>query len=356
MSDSRVSRPAHSTEQASGALRTQAPVVILGGYGAVGAKLARILDGQAFPTVIAGRNGDRAQALATELRHARALRIELPTQFDRSRLAAAGATVVNCAGLESVEVAESAVSQGLDFVDISASAGYLSKLEALGNTACQAGCRVLTNVGLAPGLTGVLAVELIGASPSSEWIEIICLLGVGERAGAASRDWTLGKLGDSFVTPSGERVRNFSQPRVVELPEGFGRRRAYRFDFPEQHLLAEDLGVRIINRFCFDSRAVTSLVAAAGRLRVLGRLVHAFGIHLGPTPWAGESWVGVVEGSDGSRLWASGENQAFGTAAVVAVAVGALARQPAGVHRLHEIAGARELGEGLKAHDIQVSA
>lgn len=95
--------------------------------------------------------------------------------------------VVNCSGTEDPEVARAAIRAGADFVDVSATREYLDALVLLAPEARAHNRRILVSVGLAPGLSNLLAMGLHRASAHPEPLELTCLLGSGEAAGSASR-------------------------------------------------------------------------------------------------------------------------------------------------------------------------
>lgn len=67
-------------------------------------------------------------------------------------------------------------------------------------------------------------------------VDIVVVLGAGERHGAAATAWSCGLLGRRFFDPGGTQVRNYTRPRTFALP-GYGRRRVYRTAFfSDQHV------------------------------------------------------------------------------------------------------------------------
>ena len=207
---------------------------------------------------------------------------------------------------------------------------------------------LVVGVGLTPGLTSVLARQLVLTDPDASAVTISCLVGPGENNGDASRTWTLGQPGRSVGDPDGTSFRNFSDPETIDFPGGFGHRPAWRFDFADRSLLPERLGVQVTTRYCFDSRlagralAIASAVPGAPRLiqrlgRTTRRAVHG-------TAW----WAGVVQTDTGKRAWALGDGQSHGTAAITAIAADRLAS----VSNLE----ARYLWEVIDADDLIAEA
>jgi saccharopine dehydrogenase-like NADP-dependent oxidoreductase len=155
--------------------------------------------------------------------------------------------VVNASGAEDPNLVLAATDRGVAFVDIAATTQYVAALERLTPSA-----PVLLSVGLAPGLTTLLATAISTVAPGP--VDIAVVLGAGERHGAAATAWTYRLLGRRFPdTHGGRPVRNFTQPRPFDLP-GLGRRRLYRADFSDQHTLTRDHGVPVRTYLGLDSR------------------------------------------------------------------------------------------------------
>ncbi|WP_460368956.1 saccharopine dehydrogenase NADP-binding domain-containing protein, partial [Actinocorallia lasiicapitis] len=118
-------------------------VLVLGGYGAVGRRLAPLLREGGDTVVSAGRDPDRADR-----------RVDLAEPGLSSYLAALDGVdvVVNASGAEDPRLAELATRHGAAFVDVTATPAYVAALERLDLPR-----PVLVSVGLAPGLTNLLA-------------------------------------------------------------------------------------------------------------------------------------------------------------------------------------------------------
>ena len=122
--------------------------LILGGYGASGAGVARLLAAQDHQVTTAGRDRARADRV-----------VDLRDGPDALAAVLGGVdVVVNAAGIEDPHLVRTATGAGVAFVDITASGGYMAALERLEPPA-----PVLLSVGLAPGLTNLLALAAHGA-------------------------------------------------------------------------------------------------------------------------------------------------------------------------------------------------
>ncbi len=201
---------------------------------------------------------------------------------------------------------------------------------------------MLLNVGLAPGLTDLLAAAVHASAPGP--IDLAVFLGAGERHGAAAVAWSYGLLGRRFRdTSTGSLVRNYTTPRRFDLP-GHHRRRLYRVDFSDQHVLTRDLGVPVRTYFGLDSRLATASLATLTWLP--GASSAPQGLHLP----GGDQWLVLARGHDGTSHWASGRVEAHATAVVAATAARVVCGLPTGVHHLHQVLTVAELPVGRGIH------
>lgn len=297
--------------------------LVLGGYGTSGAPVVGMLRAGGDSAVAAGRDAARAD---------RVIDLRAP---DRSPFVAAldGVdVVVNAAGMEDPGLVAAAADRGVAVVDITATTPYVAAIERLAPRA-----PVVLSVGLAPGLTNLLAAAVHQAAPGAAGIEIALVLGAGERHGAAGVAWSFALLGRRFADPAtGEGVRNYTRPRRFDLP-GLGSRRLYRADFSDQHVLTRDLGVGVRTYFGLDSRAATTLLAAL--TWVPGGSHAPQGLHLP----GGDRWLALARSADGTAVWAQGRLQSHATAVLAVAAARRAVELPAGVHHLHGVMGIADI-------------
>ena len=258
-------------------------VLVLGGYGAVGARIVAQLRTTGDVALAAGRDPARADRVV-DLREgaSSALRAAL-TDVD---------VIVNAAGLENPALAMLIAGRGIPFVDITASTGYVAALERLDPPE-----PLLVSVGLAPGLTNLLAVAVHATAPGP--VDVVLMLGAGERHGAAATRWSYGLLGRRLRDPADGKIRNYTRPRHFDLP-GYRRRRLYRTDFSDQHVLTRDLGVPVRTYFGLDSRLATAALAVLTWVPGASRAPQ--GLHLPGT----DRWLALARASNGTTRWAHG--------------------------------------------------
>lgn len=309
-------------------------VLVLGGYGAVGGRVVRLLRAQGWDIVVAGRDGTLADRVV-DLADANSYRSAL----------SGVRVVVNCSGREDPRLAEMAAARGIPFVDISASTAYVRALESIHGP-------VLMGVGIAPGLTGMLAREAFAGTPGP--VDILIGLGAGEKHGVAATDWTYGLLGKSFVDPDGTKVRNFTRRTAFELPDRVGYRpaSAVRADFADQHRLTATLGSDVRTYIRMDTGSATLGLRALTWMPALARLVPS------RMP-GGQRWVTMARATDGTRVWATGSEQSDATAVVAAWSVSGLLGERFDLAEptwLHDITSIDEIAPALAEAGISVES
>jgi saccharopine dehydrogenase-like NADP-dependent oxidoreductase len=228
-------------------------LVIFGGYGAVGRAVAESL-AALFPdrVVIAGRDGARAAATAERIGHgARPQRLDVTDPDDVTSALRGAAVAAMCVERENVRVARSCLERGVSYVDVSATTSVLASIRELHDVAVQHGATAAISVGLAPGITNLLARQCHQRLPSPTGIDISMVFGLAGDHGADSRRWVI----DGLSTRGHAAARRTR----VALP-GFGLRTAYPFPFSDQDTLTAELGLPVTTRLCFESALATAAV------------------------------------------------------------------------------------------------
>ncbi|MFF8607794.1 saccharopine dehydrogenase [Streptomyces sp. NPDC015346] len=326
-------------------------VLVVGGYGAVGATVTATL-GEWFPGRIVP--GGRSRGARVDVRD--------PEGFGRV-LDGLGdvVAVVLCVEPPDARVAGLCLERGIHVVDVSADRALLDGVAAHHDLAVASGATAVLSVGVAPGLTNLLAHRAHTAVGGARRLDLTVLLGSGERHGEDAVRWTL----DSLVEPAprgGAAVR-------VGLP-GFGMRRAHAFPFSDQFTLARTLGVpEVTTRFCLDSRPLTAALFAlrgTGPLRAaharpaLRRLLtdSVRRVHLGGDGFALRADAYGDGDGDGRRvsyaLTGNGQSRASGlvTAHVTrALLTGTL---PPGTHHIEHLPPLAHIPEALTTDGVRV--
>ncbi|MEN7551784.1 hypothetical protein AAG747_27965 [Rapidithrix thailandica] len=181
--------------------------------------------------------------------------------------------IIVCIDQSSTDFATYCLTKAILYLDITANTNFLSQLRKLNGYAHQHRALAVVSLGLCPGLTNLLAAELITRYPHADEISTGILLGLGEKHGKAAIEWTLDNLIKDFEyhhTP----VQSFGKSKEFQFAGINGKRKAYRFNFSDQHALKENYPEKSFATYlCLDSPWVTRLLS---RLKKTGvtRLLH----------------------------------------------------------------------------------
>jgi saccharopine dehydrogenase (NAD+, L-lysine forming) len=347
-------------------------ILIIGGYGNVGRIIAAEL-GKRFPrqVIVAGRNYQKAEEVSLELGQQ-----VIPMALDISRISANEKLlddveiIIMCLDLENIEFVQRCIQRGIHYIDISATYSILSQIERLNKEAEVARATVVLSVGLAPGLTNLLTQHCQSKVPDMTFANIYILLGIGDIHGDAALQWTLKNMNGEFtIRDNGEskQVKSFADGKQTVFPDRLGKRTAYRFNFSDQHVLSQTLGLKNVStRLCFDSAWMTSLLAFTNKTGV-SRLLTLKGIEgllvrlLKRLHFGSAEFIVKVEGGNLPEkgalyeclLWGEVEGQVTGLVAAKVAEKLVLASYPAGVFHIEQLFTLHEFLENLVQHDLK---
>jgi len=254
-------------------------ILVVGGYGVVGRMIAMEL-GDLFPgrVIVAGRCYHRAEELAKTM-GMKLIPMELDVNDTKTTTALPEDVrlVIMCLDSPDASFARNCLHQGIHYVDISASYDLLSRVESLDSVAKEHSVTAVISVGLAPGLTNLLAAHCKSRLEQVECADIFVLLGLGEAHGEAAIRWTIENLNSTFsIRENGKNrfVSSLADGKRTRFPHESNSRMAYRFNFPDQRVIPGTLGIPSVSTwFCLDSALMTNLFALLSKLGLL-RLLH----------------------------------------------------------------------------------
>lgn len=202
--------------------------MIIGGHGAVGQTISKAL--RKHPLIIAGRNTDTIQKfIDRNLENAIARKIDIKV-FDAADFNDVH-TIIVCMDQDSTELVEYCVANDLNYMDVSANSTYLDQVQRLDFTNQSS---ILLGVGIAPGVTNILASELVKTYPDETNIAIHVILGLGEKHGRAAIDWTL----NNMILPYSHSEKPYKPFMKHSCFNHLSKRYdAYNFNFADQYLL-----------------------------------------------------------------------------------------------------------------------
>lgn len=245
-------------------------ILIVGGYGAVGSFIAECLM-KMYPhqVIIAGRSFSKAQEKAEQFQNK-----VIPQQLDVNNSKDLSILndvelVIMCLDQQNTDFVEHCISKGISYIDISADYQNLQKIEKLHCLAEQNKTTVVLSVGLAPGITNLLAQYVVSQMENIESIDIFVLLGLGEKYGDYAYRWTFDNVDSNYTLKIHDEekvIKSFTQPLKTNL---LGDRNFYLFNFSDQHVLLNTLDVpKAQTRMAFDVEWFTELTAFLRKLRI----------------------------------------------------------------------------------------
>ena len=213
-------------------------VLLLGGSGDVGTRLARMLLAQtsARVTTLSRRPAGAGALKSDRLRH-----VTLNVAAQRPLEIAPDTIVVNLTEATPVAVARQVMRAGGWFLETSATPDYLGDM-AQGLRDDEGPGGAILCVGAAPGLTNLMVAAILAATDTTTQIDIGVEMGTGRHYGAGGTEWFLRTAGQTYP------IVIDNVPRRV-APGGLTRKFAFRpkgrprfalgYGFAEQEFIAK---------------------------------------------------------------------------------------------------------------------
>ncbi|MVS98519.1 saccharopine dehydrogenase NADP-binding domain-containing protein [Devosia marina] len=312
-------------------------ILIAGGYGAVGSKIAQQLaDRKDTAVIIAGRSLEKARAEAKAI-GAEARMIDLRQSASWAAALEGVDLVVTCIDQTDTAFLQTLGEHGIACVDVTADDAFFRKAEAL-----DLPTTAVFSVGLAPGLSNLLAIAAARGLDHLDRIEIGILMGTGDEHGTAAIAWSMAQMFD----PDAPR-----DDAVMDFGPDFGRRRAYFMNFADQHVLRRTLpGTNAITRVAYDRALLTTLLFWVGRRFAGNRTIQALFNRIShlPLPGSDKCVLSIrAHGQTADRpvlrsAMFQGRREAAVTAAMAVAVADTLLSGPMqpGVHHAHQIVDA----------------
>lgn len=240
-------------------------ILVIGGYGNVGKVICKTLADR-FPgrVIAAGRNLSAAQQFSLQT-NAKVLPLKLNVRQINEKDLVNISLVIMCIDRENNSLAKKCAAKGIYYIDISAEYKILSQIELLDSEAKQHQSTIILSVGLAPGLTNLLASSSKLKFDKLESINIHLLLGLGEVHGKAAIAWILNNLTTKYsILENGQPkyIESFKDKKNTVFEGHFGKRTTYSFNFLDQHTLPKTLGIKSASTgMCFDSVLMTRMLS-----------------------------------------------------------------------------------------------
>ena len=273
-------------------------VLILGGYGVFGSRLADLLTRDGCEVVIAGRDAAAAHDAAARIG---ATPLRLDRSGDLAPIAGFGLdAVVDAAGPfgayggDPYRLPRYCLARGINYLDLSDDTRFTAGIAILDAEALHAGRFALSGASSVPGLSSAVVTALDDLD-QIDTIETAILPGNRAPRGRSVISSILGQAGGPMrMWKDGARreVRSWSAPRRIELEPGLART-GYRIAVPDIELFPEHFGARTVDfRAGMELDVLNHAVAAMGGLRRLGLDIGGHKLSVGLSAWLADRLLG----------------------------------------------------------------
>ncbi len=226
--------------------------MIIGAQGVLGAHLSREFSAAGWDVIPTGRKPDPRPGFR---------RLDLRERWTIARAIADADVVVNTVPDESTAAERIVLREGGILINVSAlpaSAAWKLRRERP-----DASGTVVMNAGIAPGVTNLVAAELLAAHPEADEVELVFTVSSAATVGRAGREFAHRGLTSVGHHPTA----------VVPLPEPFGERRCLGFAEPERGWLGAVAGSKRVSLYlCIAEVGMQRSLLAANRARLLSRV------------------------------------------------------------------------------------
>jgi saccharopine dehydrogenase (NAD+, L-lysine forming) len=247
-------------------------IVVVGGYGVVGRRIASRLAPE-FPgrVVIAGRDERKAASVCRELGHdTRARRIDVNDSASVASALDGAGTVMTCVAQREFHVLRAAIARGLAYTDIAPRLAFWQGAQEMDSMARRTGAHVVLGAGLSPGISNMMAAQLAERLGRVDRVETAILLSLGDEYGPDSLHHVLEAITQPFDVlrdGSREKVTPFADGERVLFPKPMGARTAYLFPWSDVVYYPKTLGARTaLGRFALEPKWVGGLASVLVRL------------------------------------------------------------------------------------------
>ena len=248
-------------------------ILIIGGYGKVGRhvvmELVKICPEK---IIIAGRDLNKANAFVQETGCSlRTMQVDINETEQFKEQFKTVHTALMLVEAKDTKFVEACIDNQVNYVNISPSNKILTQTKGLDEKASKNNVTCLLGVGIAPGLSSLLAKKVADEMKVVNSIEFTLMLELGEQHGVDGVRWFLENLRTDF-TAEGVLVKPFINRHKAHFPKPLGIRNAYSFDLADRQVLSETLNIPVDTYFCYDSKFVTGLLHGLKKGRLLNIL------------------------------------------------------------------------------------
>lgn len=224
-------------------------ILLLGGYGVFGKRLAKLLIADGHEVCIAGRSLEKARSCAKEL-GCRALAMDREGDLEalaRYEVVIDAAGPFHAYGDDPYRLAFAAIAARTHYLDLSDNAAFCAGISALDDEARHAGLCVLSGLSSVPALSSA-AVRALAGEDAPVVIDTAILPGNRAPRGLSVMQSILAQAGQPMAVWTGDqwdKVHGWSRPANYTLPGGLVRQ-GWQIEVPDQRLFPAHFGASTV--------------------------------------------------------------------------------------------------------------
>jgi hypothetical protein len=203
-------------------------IMIIGGHGQVGQYITRALKEEAL--VLAGRSQEKITAFMKTNGINCEIRI-LDIKDPDWTLLEDVKTLIVCVDQTDTKLIKYCNENAMVYMDITANSDFIHKVLALDINQAS----VVLGIGLAPGITNLLAHELTKYLTAPAEVQLHVILGMGDKHGDEAISWTLKQFTSPYFHKKYKQLKPFSMSSSTRYKNKLLP--TYNFNFVDQHML-----------------------------------------------------------------------------------------------------------------------
>ena len=226
-------------------------VLILGGYGNFGKRIARLLTRKGVAVVIAGRDTCKAEAMAKTLPPQLAAYAAFDAKLDLARQLTSlqPSVVINTCGPfqnSDYSIAETCIAGAVHYIDLADGRDFVTSITTLDAVAKKQNVAVISGASTVPALTCAVIENLTPRLPEIESLTFGIAPGQKAERGLATTQAILGYVGRELKPCAGYETRYGWQDLYLQAYPEIGNRWMANCDVPDLDLLPERYGIKQI--------------------------------------------------------------------------------------------------------------
>lgn len=230
-------------------------VLILGGYGNFGKRIARMLTRQNISVIIAGRNKSKAEALTKELPVGLSeivlfdVKQNLSVQLEILK----PAVVINTCGPfqnSDYSIAETCIKHSIPYIDLADGREFVTNISTLDDAAKKQNAVVISGASTVPGLTSAVLEHFLPEFSKIDSLKFGIAPGQKAERGLATTQAILGYIGKKLKPCAGYQTRYGWQDLYLQNYPEVGNRWMANCEIPDLDLLPTKYGIK---KICFSA-------------------------------------------------------------------------------------------------------